>query len=78
MTKTTTRAGSGRKAKEYGGVTVRQLPSGNWHAQVYAGKDADGKRLTPLSITNPDPDEVGRQIIVFKKNRRKPKPASAW
>ena len=57
------------KDKIYGGVKVRQLPSGNWHAQVYAGKGLRGERLPPLSITDPDPDEVGRQIISFKKNR---------
>gem|GEM_PF-338699 len=58
-----------RGLRIYGGVKVRQLPSGSWHAQVYAGRGPGGERITPLSITDSDPDEVGRQIIAFKKNR---------
>lgn len=49
---------------------AKKLPSGNWRAQVYAGKDETGKRLYE-SFTAPTKREAERDAAVFSADRRR-------
>lgn len=51
---------------------IKQLPSGNFQARVYAGKDADGKAVY-RSITRPTYAEVQLELAAFKVEHKEEK-----
>lgn len=51
---------------------IKQLPSGNFQARVYAGKDADGKTVYK-SITRPTYAEVQMELATFKVEHKEEK-----
>ncbi len=51
---------------------IQQLPSGNFQARVYAGKDADGKAVYK-SITRPTYAEVQMELATFKVEHKEEK-----
>lgn len=51
---------------------IKQLPSGNFQARVYAGKDADGKAVYK-SITRPTYAEVQMELASFKVEHKEEK-----
>lgn len=51
---------------------IKQLPSGNFQARVYAGKDADGKAVYK-SITRPTYAEVQMELATFKVEHKEEK-----
>lgn len=55
---------------------IKQLPSGNFQARVYAGKDADGKAVYK-SITRPTYAEVQMELATFKVEHKEEKAQAA-
>lgn len=51
---------------------IKQLPSGNFQARVYAGKDPDGKAVYK-SITRPTYAEVQMELATFKVEHKEEK-----
>lgn len=57
-----------RKNNSRGDGNIRQLKSGNWHAQVMVGRDADGKRIYKY-FTAKTKSEVKMMIREFWANK---------